>query len=31
VPGFVRNIIVDNGLEDATEWVKEQAERRVPR
>ncbi|MEW5855717.1 MAG: SRPBCC family protein [Myxococcota bacterium] len=28
IPGFVRGIIVDNGLKQATGWVKEQAEAR---
>ena len=27
VPGFVRTIIVDQGLKDATSWVKQQAEK----
>lgn len=29
VPGFIRGILVDNGLEAATEWVKVQSERRA--
>ncbi len=29
VPGFIRKIIVDNGLEDATQWLKVQAEQRA--
>ena len=29
VPGFIRNILVDNGLEDATQWLKTQAEARA--
>lgn len=29
VPGFVRNILVDNGLEEATQWVKVQSETEV--
>jgi ribosome-associated toxin RatA of RatAB toxin-antitoxin module len=29
VPGFVRNILVDSGLEDATQWLKKEAEARA--
>lgn len=29
VPGFIRTLLVDNGLKAATEWVKEQSEKRA--
>jgi hypothetical protein len=28
VPGFVRNLLVDDGLKQATSWVKVQSEKR---
>lgn len=31
VPGFVKELLLDSGLKQATRWVKVQSERRVPR